>query len=128
VNDEVVNFFKSIAKLLRNCQLEMSVMNKKQQIASVRTLMDFLANKNILLDCGRPFNQLHLNDFNKYFPGFIDNVQFIRTWGTNHNNDEINIILNWLTKQSNNVKQKLLEFHLYEKFMSIFNSRITEVN
>jgi len=125
-----MNFLKNIENLLQNCTLELEItvllLNKKH-VGSVRTLMDFLANKISLVH----FGWLHLNDFNKFFPGFIDEVQFIQYGDEIRPNiDEIDSILNWLQKQANNGKQKLLLFtrHCDNQFMATFISRINEVN
>jgi hypothetical protein len=102
----------------------------KKRIASMHTLMEFLATKIVkftITNYGYAENPL--NDFTIMFPGILDQIQMLSFYQP-LKIFEFNILMNWLTKQTNDgKKQKIIQFHEnQEQDCLAFINRIKQVN
>ena len=135
VNEQVMDFIKSIDRLLQNCDLLVSfninsrAMDKKRATL-VHALLKFLAIKifQFTINYYGWRQKPYLNDFNRLFPGILDQLQFLCINSFLHIRD-FDTTLNWLTNQSNDGKQKIIEFDsdVIQSY-SLFINRIKQVN
>jgi hypothetical protein len=128
VNEQIVDFAKSIDRLLQNCDLIFRFNHEMNQteVASIHALLDCLANKIFkFILSGR--TSLGWNDFNRLFPGILDQIQFL-TLFTSLNIDDFHTLMNWLTNQSNDGKQKIIESNKQQESMEFAINHIKEVH
>ena len=136
MNEHVMDFIKLIDRLLQNCDLYVkftfsSVYGRNTKDAtSIHALLELLANKTFkfnLTNYGLS-KRAFLNDFNRLFPGILNQLQFIR-FSASLNPEDIDILLNWLTnQQSNDGKQKIIQFPGDPQRCVVLINRIKEVN
>jgi hypothetical protein len=102
----------------------------KERADSMHALLEYMSNK--ILCFGISYHgwrqKPYLNDFNRQFPGILDQIQFL-SFDSIFYVDNFDTTLKWMTKQSNDGKQKIIKFgHDVIQNYKLFIRRIKKVN
>ena len=114
MDEEAVNFVKSIARLLQNGNLCVSYKfnpreKDKKDIASRHALLEYLVQKifKFKFEFCYLTNMAHLNEFDRLYTEILDQIHFL-SFTHLPAIEDINRILSWLTNGGK--QQKIIQF------------------